>query len=321
MSDRRPSASCGCRTAPICRCRPIRAQAPPGLDLLAAVPADAPLTIAPGRTRAGADRHRDRAAAPAPKAQVRPRSGLARTSRRHGAQCARHDRCRLSRRDPGAADQSRRRAVRGHARHAHRAAGDRAGRARTACARRQSSTKHRAGAGVSAQPARVAVDKLAATGRNILPLVSVYRSGLPAMSLLPRKGLLAIAAVIDVALNARERPVSARKLAARHNLPPRHLEPVLQALVHEGIFNGIRGPRGGYELARERRRITVADILRAAGTDRGRRRRRAAELAHPRRDRAAGARPTPSARSRPRSRASASRTWRGAPSRCATRSS
>jgi Rrf2 family protein len=87
------------------------------------------------------------------------------------------------------------------------------------------------------------------------------------MSLLPHKGLLAIVAVIDVALNARERPVSARKLAARHNLPPRHLEPVLQALVHEGIFNGIRGPRGGYELARERRRISVADVLRAAGND------------------------------------------------------
>ena len=87
------------------------------------------------------------------------------------------------------------------------------------------------------------------------------------MSLLPRKGLLAIAAVIDVALNARERPISARKLAARHNLPPRHLEPVLQALVHEGIFNGVRGPRGGYELARERERITVADILRVAGSD------------------------------------------------------
>jgi Rrf2 family protein len=86
------------------------------------------------------------------------------------------------------------------------------------------------------------------------------------MSLLPHKGLLAIAAVVDVALHARERPVSARALAERHNLPPRHLEPVLQALVHEGIFHGIRGPRGGYELARERRRITVADILKAAGT-------------------------------------------------------
>jgi Rrf2 family protein len=86
------------------------------------------------------------------------------------------------------------------------------------------------------------------------------------MSLLPRKGLLAIAAVVDVALNGRERPVSARKLAARHNLPSRHLEPVLQALVHEGIFLGIRGPHGGYQLARERKRISVADILRAADT-------------------------------------------------------
>ena len=86
------------------------------------------------------------------------------------------------------------------------------------------------------------------------------------MSFLPRKALLAIAAVVDVALNARERPVSARQLAARHNLPARHLEPVLQALVHEGIFYGVRGPRGGYELARERKRISVADILRAAGS-------------------------------------------------------
>jgi Rrf2 family protein len=86
------------------------------------------------------------------------------------------------------------------------------------------------------------------------------------MSFLPRKGLLAIAAVVDVALHGSERPVSARELAARHNLPARHLEPVLQALVHEGIFNGVRGPRGGYELARERKRISVADILRAAGT-------------------------------------------------------
>ena len=86
------------------------------------------------------------------------------------------------------------------------------------------------------------------------------------MSFLPRKGLLAIVAVVDVALHGSEQPVSARKLAARHNLPARHLEPVLQALVHEGIFNGVRGPRGGYELARERKRISVADILRAAGS-------------------------------------------------------
>jgi Rrf2 family transcriptional regulator, iron-sulfur cluster assembly transcription factor len=86
------------------------------------------------------------------------------------------------------------------------------------------------------------------------------------MPLLPRKGILAIAAVIDIALNARSRPVAAKALATRQRLPPRHLEPVLQALVRHGILKGIRGPRGGYELARDRRRITADDILRAAGT-------------------------------------------------------
>ncbi|HWF97291.1 MAG TPA: Rrf2 family transcriptional regulator [Xanthobacteraceae bacterium] len=86
------------------------------------------------------------------------------------------------------------------------------------------------------------------------------------MSLLPRKGLLAIAAVIDVALHARGQPVAAKALANRHRLPPRHLEPVLQALVRQGVLKGVRGPRGGYELAREPRRITAHDILRAIGT-------------------------------------------------------
>jgi|SRR5262245_20164660 len=86
------------------------------------------------------------------------------------------------------------------------------------------------------------------------------------MQLLPRKGILAIAAVIDIALHARGRPVAAKALATRHRLPPRHLEPVLQALVRHGILKGIRGPRGGYELAREQRHITADEILRAAGT-------------------------------------------------------
>jgi Rrf2 family protein len=86
------------------------------------------------------------------------------------------------------------------------------------------------------------------------------------MPLLPRKGVLAIAAVIDIALNARGRPVAAKALASRHHLPPRHLEPVLQALVRHGILRGIRGPRGGYELARDQRRISADEILRAAGT-------------------------------------------------------
>jgi Rrf2 family protein len=86
------------------------------------------------------------------------------------------------------------------------------------------------------------------------------------MALLPRKGILAIAAVVDVALQMQGQPISAKTLAARHGLAPRHLESVLQALVRDGILRGIRGPHGGYALARERRRVTATDILRAAGT-------------------------------------------------------
>ena len=84
------------------------------------------------------------------------------------------------------------------------------------------------------------------------------------MILLSRRSLLAIAAVVDIALHARPLPVAAKHLATRHNLPPRHLETMLQALVRAGILKGVRGPRGGYEIARERRRITAADIVRAA---------------------------------------------------------
>ena len=86
------------------------------------------------------------------------------------------------------------------------------------------------------------------------------------MTILPHKGLLAIAVVVDVALQTDGRPISAKTLATRHGLPPRHLEWVLQSLVREGILKGIRGPHGGYELARERRDVTANNILRAAGT-------------------------------------------------------
>jgi len=79
-----------------------------------------------------------------------------------------------------------------------------------------------------------------------------------------RKGMLTMAAVLDVAIHAGGRPVSAKALAARHELPPWHLEPVLQALVQEGIIKGIRGPRDGYEIARPQSTISAEDILRAA---------------------------------------------------------
>jgi Rrf2 family transcriptional regulator, iron-sulfur cluster assembly transcription factor len=84
------------------------------------------------------------------------------------------------------------------------------------------------------------------------------------MNLLSRRSVLAIAALVDVALHSRSAPVAAKALAARHKLPSRHLETLLQGLVHAKILKGVRGPRGGYELARERRRISVGEIVRTA---------------------------------------------------------
>ena len=89
------------------------------------------------------------------------------------------------------------------------------------------------------------------------------------MILLSRRGHLALAAVVDVAIHARPTPIAAKALAARLELPPRHLEGLLQTLVRANILKGVRGPRGGYELARERRRITAASVLRAVSSENG----------------------------------------------------
>ncbi len=81
---------------------------------------------------------------------------------------------------------------------------------------------------------------------------------------LSRKTLLALEAVIDIAYNARPEPVQAREITARQGVPQRYLEQVMQQLVRAGILKGVRGPRGGYRLARERRRISVGEVIRIA---------------------------------------------------------
>jgi Rrf2 family protein len=81
---------------------------------------------------------------------------------------------------------------------------------------------------------------------------------------LSRKTLLALEAVIDIAFNARPEPVQAKEITARQGVPQRYLEQVMQQLVRAGVLKGVRGPRGGYRLAKERRRISVGDIVRIA---------------------------------------------------------
>jgi hypothetical protein len=92
-----------------------------GLDLLAAVPAEAPLALAPG-ARAAIPTGVAIALPPGNEAQIRPRSGLA---LRHGVTVL-------------YSCQSRHRAVRHSPRHAHRANGHRAGPTRQICRSAQS---------------------------------------------------------------------------------------------------------------------------------------------------------------------------------------
>jgi len=77
-----------------------------------------------------------------------------------------------------------------------------------------------------------------------------------------KKLMFAIEAVLDIAYNAGALPVQSSDITGRQGIPRRYLEPVLQQLVRAGILTGVRGPRGGYRLARERRRITVGEIVR-----------------------------------------------------------
>ncbi len=79
---------------------------------------------------------------------------------------------------------------------------------------------------------------------------------------LSKKLLFAIEAVVDIAYHTGPGPVRSTDISRRQGIPRRYLEQVLQHLVHRGILAGQRGPRGGYRLARERRRITVGEIVR-----------------------------------------------------------
>ncbi|MDE3115633.1 MAG: Rrf2 family transcriptional regulator [Pseudomonadota bacterium] len=97
---------------------------------------------------------------------------------------------------------------------------------------------------------------------------------------LSRKTLLALEAVIDIAFNARPEPVQAKEITSRQGVPQRYLEQVMQQLVRAGVLKGVRGPRGGYRLAKERRRISVGDIVRVAESIED----QDGESAHPRSD-------------------------------------
>jgi Rrf2 family protein len=79
--------------------------------------------------------------------------------------------------------------------------------------------------------------------------------------------IYAIEAVLDIALNAGVNPVQNLAVAKRQGIPKRYLEQTLQILVKNNILVASRGPRGGYRLAKERRKIKILDIIKSVTTE------------------------------------------------------
>ena len=79
--------------------------------------------------------------------------------------------------------------------------------------------------------------------------------------------IYAIEAVVDIALNSGLKPAQNISIAKRQKIPKRYLEQTLQILVKNNILVGSRGPKGGYRLAKERRKIKVSDIIRTVTND------------------------------------------------------
>lgn len=73
--------------------------------------------------------------------------------------------------------------------------------------------------------------------------------------------MYSIEAVVDIAYYSNGQPVQSQRISSRQRTPGRYLEQSLQKLVKANILTGVRGPRGGYQLARERRRISVGEIV------------------------------------------------------------
>ena len=82
-----------------------------------------------------------------------------------------------------------------------------------------------------------------------------------------KKIIYAIEAVIDIALNAGPGPVHNEAIASRQGIPKRYLEKTLQILVKNKILIGSRGPKGGYSLAKERRKIRISDVINCVSKD------------------------------------------------------
>ena len=78
---------------------------------------------------------------------------------------------------------------------------------------------------------------------------------------LTTKGRFAVTAMIDVAMHNGKGPVTMAAVSDRQKISLSYLEQLFGKLRRHGLVDSVRGPGGGYNLAREATEVSVADII------------------------------------------------------------
>ncbi len=80
---------------------------------------------------------------------------------------------------------------------------------------------------------------------------------------LSTKGRYGVRAMLDLAIHEAIGPVSIKNISQREGISVNYLEQIFNQLRRAGLVRSIRGPGGGFLLARSSRDITVMDITKA----------------------------------------------------------
>jgi len=78
---------------------------------------------------------------------------------------------------------------------------------------------------------------------------------------LTTKGRFAVTAMIDLALNQRDNPITLAEISERQSISLSYLEQLFGKLRRHHLVESVRGPGGGYHLGRAADKVTVADII------------------------------------------------------------
>ena len=82
--------------------------------------------------------------------------------------------------------------------------------------------------------------------------------------ILSTKGRYAVMAMVDLAIQPASKPVTLSAIAERQEIPLAYLEQIFARLKRAGLVKSVRGPGGGYTLARAPGGINVAEIMTAS---------------------------------------------------------